>query len=407
MSEVSISTNLYDEVLSKDTTCDLSATGLEIVPKFDNKLLTVLYLKSNKIKTLPDDFFPSLPSLMWLDLRDNYLTEIPKSIQNHPSLTHLLLQNNKLTSLPHELGTLNLKVLQFSGNPLTYPPKDILNAGLLKILTFLNNKYVDDIFEQSKTDLSETQSTITFDTLSQGLSYNSVLDRSKMKEEPLSIKLNEKEVETDEEYYEKNKGKYPKLAKSRYKTLTPYSQSSKYVVPSQADCKEMANLKIKQSYLKDLAIKKHKDLLAKREKILQDRKNIQLLQNWRRDYRIKQHTADGTYKLEPKSFPYGINPEYMTLLTREDIEKDLPDKYRKRLIRRSKPTVPRKSANDVHLALKIKQLFENLEAIDLNRKDMTPRTEQKVLLNEIQKISEIKQKLMELSTSNARSVVQD
>lgn len=90
--------------------------------------------------------------------------------------------------------------------------------------------------------------------------------------------------------------------------------------------------------------------------------------------------------MDPKSFPYDTNPDFMTVLTREDIEKDLPDKYRKKLIRRAKPTVPRKSNNDVHLALKIKQLFENLEAIDINRKDMTPRTEQKMLLNEIQKV---------------------
>lgn len=90
--------------------------------------------------------------------------------------------------------------------------------------------------------------------------------------------------------------------------------------------------------------------------------------------------------MDPKNYPYDTHPDYMTLLTREDIEKDLPDKYRKKLRKRSKPTVPRKSNNDIHLALKIKQLFENLEAIDLNRKDMTPRTEQKMLLNEIQKV---------------------
>lgn len=102
---------------------------------------------------------------------------------------------------------------------------------------------------------------------------------------------------------------------------------------------------------------------------------------------MNKFTADGSYKMQPKNFPYDTHPDYMTLLTREDIEKDLPDKYKKKLVRRSKPTVPRKSNNDVHLALKIKQLFENLEAIDLNRKDMTPRTEQKMLLSEIQKVS--------------------
>lgn len=96
-------------------------------------------------------------------------------------------------------------------------------------------------------------------------------------------------------------------------------------------------------------------------------------------------TADGSYKLN--HFPYDTSPEYMTLLTREDIEKDLPDKYKKRLMRKCKPSVPRRSNNDVHLALKIKQLFENLEAIDLNKEGMTPRTEQKVLMNEIHKVT--------------------
>ncbi|XP_053619432.1 leucine-rich repeat-containing protein 27-like isoform X2 [Plodia interpunctella] len=399
MSEVSIPTNIYEEVLTEETICDLSSSDLE----------TVLYLQNNRISELSEDFFPSLPSLMWLDLRNNCLTNIPKSIQTHPSLTHLLLQNNKLTALPDELGTLSLKVLQLNGNPITYPPKEIINEGTLKILSFLNQKCIEKILVQSPIELSEDgQSTRTFDTISQSRSYNSVLDRSKIKEKSLSVILNDKEVDSEEEeYYEKIKGKCPKLAKSRYKSVQSYTQSSKYVDPPEAESKAVANFKIKQNYLKDLAIKKHKDLLAKRDKILQDRKNIQLLQNWRREYRIKQHSADGTYKLEPKCFPYDTNPEYMTFLTREDIEKDLPDKYKRKLVRRCKPTVPRKSSNDVHLAIKIKQLFENLEAIDLNRSDMTPRTEQKVLLNEIQKITEIKQKLMELSSSNAMSVIRD
>lgn len=113
---------------------------------------------------------------------------------------------------------------------------------------------------------------------------------------------------------------------------------------------------------------------------------MELLKNWRRSYQCKKQFVDSSYKFDPQSVPYDTAPEYMTFLTREDIERDLPDKYKKRLMRRSKPTVPRKNNNDVHLAMKIKQLFENLEAIDLNREGMTPRTEQKVLLNEIQKV---------------------
>lgn len=118
-------------------------------------------------------------------------------------------------------------------------------------------------------------------------------------------------------------------------------------------------------------------------------RNIEFLRNWQKEYKNRQLTLsfdNDTYKLIPKTYPYDTNPEYMTLLSREDIEKDLPDKYKRKLFRKSKPTVPRKSKTDVHLAMKIKQLFENLEAIDLNRETMSPRTEQKVLLDEIQKV---------------------
>ncbi|XP_063834822.1 uncharacterized protein LOC135083993 [Ostrinia nubilalis] len=402
--------NIYEEVLNDETTCDLSCKQLKEVPDLaNNKLLCILYLHNNQITSLPDDFFPSLPSLMWLDLRDNELTDFPKSVQNHPSLTHLLLQNNQLNSLPNELGTTNLKVLQLNGNPLVYPPKEIIKGGVTKILEFLHHKYIDNIFAQSQSDVSDAASTANYpDVFNQEVvSYNSVIDGDKLKKsKTLSIQFSERELEeSGDECYSKTKGKCPKLAKSRT-LIPPYYQSSKYVVPQGADSREIQNVKIKQSYLKDLAIKKHKDLLATRDKILQGRKNLELLKNWRRNYRFKQQFVDSSYKIDSQNIPYDTAPEYMNLLTREDIEKDLPDKYKKRLIRRCKPTVPRKNNNDVHLAMKIKQLFENLEAIDLNREGMTPRTEQKVLLSEIQKITEIKQKLSELSTNNGRSVAE-
>lgn len=114
---------------------------------------------------------------------------------------------------------------------------------------------------------------------------------------------------------------------------------------------------------------------------------MEFLRNWRKNYKNKQSfmSNDTTNYTEPQ-YPYDTYPEHMTFLTREDIEKDLPDKFRKKIVRRSKPTVPRKSNNDVHLAMKIKKLFENLEAIDLQTNEMTPRTEQKILLHEIQKV---------------------
>ncbi|KAG6462434.1 probable serine/threonine-protein kinase roco9 isoform X2 [Manduca sexta] len=361
----------------------------------------VLYLQNNKLTSLTEDFFPSLPNLMYLDLRDNQLTDIPVTIQGHQCLTHLLLQNNRLTSLPNELGSVaTLKVLQLAGNPLMFPPREVINNGTAEIVQYLHDKYIENIFVKSF-DGSESITSRN----EEGISYNSV-EQERMKSKTLSVQFNEKEFEdSDDEYYSKLKGKCPKLPKSRKKILPGYSQSAKCLKALYADSKHVQNEKIKQSYLKDKALTKHKDLLATRDKILQDRKNLELLKNWRQKYRHRQLTNNSSYKLEAQSFPYDTNAEHMNFLTREDIEKDLPDKYRRKLVRKCKPTVPRKTNNDVHLAMKIKQLFENLESIDLNREGMTPRTEQKVLLNEIQKISEIKQKLMELSTTNKNSVV--
>ncbi|CAG9119011.1 unnamed protein product [Plutella xylostella] len=402
---VSNKLNLYEEELNDETTLDLSSQNLSSIPDLNrNKYLCALYLQNNNLTTLPEDLFPSLPALMWLDVRDNQLTDIPTSVKQHPCLTHLLLQNNKLTSLPNELGTLpNLKVLQLGGNPLMYPPRELIQSGVRKLLSFLENKYFDGLFEQSEVGNANS--------IDEPQSYSSVIDEGKLALLPnqgktLTIQVSGKEIEDssdDEEHITKRKKNCPKLNKSRFKNMPTYYQSSKYVKPVHADGKSQIE-KIKQNFLREKALKKHIDLVNMQEKILQEKKNMEQLKNWRQMYRTTQIFTNPDYQLKPETFPYDTNPAYMTLLSREDIEKDLPDKYRKKLVRRCKPTVPRKGASDVHLAMKIKKLFENLEAMDKQREEMTPRTEQKVLLGEIQKISEIKQKLMELSVSNTRSV---
>lgn len=413
ISNISDHRNIYEEVLNEETILDFSSKGLTNITTIYNSHLNVIYLQNNEVKSLPDDFFVILPNLMYLDLRNNKLTDLPPSIKNHQCLTHLLLQDNKLTSLPNELSTvISLKVLQLSGNPLMYPPREIINAGISSVKSFLHEKYMENLVG-SRSDVSEDA--VSFNEIyrdnfnQEAVSYNSVIDGDKIrKKDTMTVKFNDKETDTESEneYYSKNKGKCPKLAKSRL-INPPYYQSSKYLKPLSTDTKAVQDAKIKQSYLKELALKKHKDLLARRDKILQGRKNLEILKDWRKKYRLNQFNTDGSYKMDPKNCPYGTHAEYMSFLTRDDIVKDLPNKYKKKLIRKSKPSVARKSNNDVHLALKIKQLFENLEAIDLNRKDMTPRTEQKMLMNEIQKITAIKEKLLELSTTNTRSVTVD
>lgn len=220
---------------------------------------------------------------MYLDVRDNKLIDIPKSIKNHPCLTHLLLQNNLITSLPNELGTVNnLKMLQLAGNPLTYPPKVIINAGFISVKKFLNEKYIDSVFAGCRSDISEETVSINDNPfIQEGRSYNSVIDGEQQKRETMLIKFNEKlsDDDSDTEYYPRSKGKCPKLAKSRV-IIPPYSQSSKYLKPIKTDGKVLQDAKIRQSFFRDMAIKKHKELLATRDKILQGRKCVSFKDIW-------------------------------------------------------------------------------------------------------------------------------
>ena len=68
-------------------------------------LLQYLYLDSNAIEELPDDFFNRLPRLKWLDLRFNNLKSLPSVyLGRHHNLRTILLDGNQLKSLPLELG---------------------------------------------------------------------------------------------------------------------------------------------------------------------------------------------------------------------------------------------------------------------------------------------------------------
>ncbi|KAE8739213.1 hypothetical protein FOCC_FOCC015287 [Frankliniella occidentalis] len=122
----------------------LSEVSLDIATKPQH--LQFLFLQSNLIKRLPTNFFLGLPNLRHLDLRENKLFEIPTSIAGHDSLEVLLLQNNKLPALPCELGQVpRLRKLQFSGNPISWPPITILSKGLDTILSFLRGAYMEQL----------------------------------------------------------------------------------------------------------------------------------------------------------------------------------------------------------------------------------------------------------------------
>lgn len=90
---------------------DYSKANLKVIPDaiLDMTNLKMLFLERNLLVNLPENFFCRLPNLMWLDLRNNQLEALPKSIAHHEHLEHLLLTNNNISKLPNELGERYMK----------------------------------------------------------------------------------------------------------------------------------------------------------------------------------------------------------------------------------------------------------------------------------------------------------
>lgn len=121
---------------------DLNRNGIQQIPQgldvFDLCHLKYLYLEGNSICLIPGDFFTCLHSLEWLDLRNNKVQEIPRTVGEHKNLKTLLLGRNKLTYLPTELGFIRtLTGLNLSNNPLEDPPQFVINRGVHAIKYYL------------------------------------------------------------------------------------------------------------------------------------------------------------------------------------------------------------------------------------------------------------------------------
>ena len=100
--------------------------------------LKTLNLTGNQLVTLPEEIFNRL-DLLWIDLRDNQLTELSLGVfGGQSSMTSINLQNNQLTALPNGVfdGLSSLTTISLQNNQLANLPNGIFEG--LSSLTMLN-----------------------------------------------------------------------------------------------------------------------------------------------------------------------------------------------------------------------------------------------------------------------------
>lgn len=133
--------------------------------------LTKLLLSSNKLNSLSEDI-RLFPALVVLDVHDNQLTTLPKSIGELENLQKLNLSHNKLKELPEEVWLLkNLRSLQLQQNLL-----EELSDGVGQ----LTNLDDIDLSNNEMTTLPESLGNLT-NLVKLNVSYN------KLKSLPLGI----------------------------------------------------------------------------------------------------------------------------------------------------------------------------------------------------------------------------
>lgn len=119
--------------------------NLEEIPKelFEIKKNSFsLEFKNNKIKSLPDEIGISKCNILMLC--NNEIEEFPKSVYELKELDTLCLHGNKIKSLPDDMDNLTkLKTFTISNNPIKKLPASISNITTLKDL-IIENTLIDE-----------------------------------------------------------------------------------------------------------------------------------------------------------------------------------------------------------------------------------------------------------------------
>ncbi|NXQ99648.1 LRC40 protein, partial [Sagittarius serpentarius] len=105
-----------------------------------------LHAGENQIEVLNAENLKHLNSLSVLELRDNKIKSVPDEITLLQKLERLDLANNDISRLPYTLGNLpQLKFLALEGNPLRTIRRDLLQVRTQELLKYLRSKIQADV----------------------------------------------------------------------------------------------------------------------------------------------------------------------------------------------------------------------------------------------------------------------
>lgn len=137
---------VFEEANGSDSVLDLSRLGLndlsfDTVSDKRRKYTKQLYLCYNRITVLQDSIC-SFFNLEFLDISNNALTVVCEDITRLTKLKTLIAKNNRLNefSLPKHFGSLQLEVLNFSGNRFEEMPSQCLQLLRLQSLSLGGNR---------------------------------------------------------------------------------------------------------------------------------------------------------------------------------------------------------------------------------------------------------------------------
>ncbi|KAG5317535.1 LRC27 protein, partial [Pseudoatta argentina] len=372
-------TPIYNETFVDLTSTGLTSFPIEMLEKYP--AIQILYLENNNLLELPERLFVSLQNLQWLDVRNNLLTSLPTTVKSHPSLETILLQGNKIEKLPLELGLVpNLKILNIAHNPIITPPKDIIALGCSSILNYLrsewNKLHPNEPVTFVKQEIEPKASTI--------LCYRSPCEkRRKLSKIPRRISKSTDDI--DDSF----KGSAVRKKSKAYKPSNRCEGTGINFVMEQ-----------RQQW-----ISKASDLLSVQSATIQKIKDLDIVKEWRRDKRSFNKSMEKISRRNEDDIPFAIDIEdYPAIQKRSQKTGDYTDNQKQEKL---KLVISQYNLKDYqsyfrNINQKIQELSGFLQKFEITKSSeiLTPKSKQKYLQTEIEKLSHFQKEVNNLRRYN-------